>query len=118
MRLRLPYDHTGIIALAVEHLRQEYRTEPDPRHLLPDAFTIADLRAVHEGVAGRALQKDTFRRLMIDSLKELPGRGDRAPGSSCAALLTCSSSVGNVVLVNALHVPSRPFGVRAGVNAR
>ena len=71
-KLRLPYDHASIIELAVERLRREYRAMPDPRHLLPDAFTIADLRIVHEAVAGTALQKDTFRRLMIDQLAELP----------------------------------------------
>ena len=71
-KLRLPYDHASIIELAVELLRREYRATPDPRHLLPDAFTIADLRIVHEAVAGTALQKDTFRRLMIDQLIELP----------------------------------------------
>ena len=71
-KLRLPYDHASIIELAVDRLRQEYRATPDPRHLLPDAFTIADLRIVHEAVAGTALQKDTFRRLMMDELVELP----------------------------------------------
>ena len=70
--LRLPYDHESIIELAVDRLRQEYRAAPDPRRLLPDAFTIADLRIVHEAVAGAALQKDTFRRLMLDQLVELP----------------------------------------------
>ena len=71
-KLRLPYDHASIIELAVELLRREYRAMPDPRHLLPNAFTIADLRIVHEAIAGTALQKDTFRRLMIDQLVELP----------------------------------------------
>ena len=71
-KLRLPYDHASIIELAVELLRREYRATPDPRHLLPNAFTIADLRIVHEAIAGTALQKDTFRRLMIDQLIELP----------------------------------------------
>lgn len=70
--LRLPYDHSAIINLAIERLRQEYRTQPDPRGLLPGVFTIADLRAVHEAVAGRSLQKDTFRRQMMDRLVERP----------------------------------------------
>jgi ADP-ribose pyrophosphatase YjhB (NUDIX family) len=70
-RLRLPYDHLAIIALAVEHLRAEYRVSPDPRHLLDTAFTIADLRAIHAAVTGEDRQKDTFRRQMIDQLTEL-----------------------------------------------
>ena len=71
-KLRLPYDHASIIELAVDRLRREYRETPDPRSVLPDEFTIADLRIVHEAVAGTTLQKDTFRRLMIDQLVELP----------------------------------------------
>jgi ADP-ribose pyrophosphatase YjhB (NUDIX family) len=70
---RLPYDHSAIIELAVERIRAEYDEHPDPRHLLPGRFTIADLRAVHEAVAGAPLQKDTFRRAMLDTLIEAPG---------------------------------------------
>ena len=79
-RLRLPYDHLAIIDLATERLRLEYRTHPDPRGLLHESFTIADLRAVHEAVAGRELQKDTFRRLMIDELESLPAAAEGRRG--------------------------------------
>jgi 8-oxo-dGTP diphosphatase len=79
-RLRLPYDHLAIIDLATERLRQEYRALPDPRRLLPDSFTIADLRVVHEAVAGRELQKDTFRRVMIDELESLPAAAEGRRG--------------------------------------
>lgn len=70
---RLPYDHSAIIDLAVERIRAEYEEQPDPRHLLTNRFTIADLRAVHEAVAGSPLQKDTFRRAMLDTLVEVRG---------------------------------------------
>ena len=79
-RLRLPYDHLAIIDLATERLRREYRAHPDPRRLLHESFTIADLRAVHEAVAGRELQKDTFRRLMIDELESLPAAAEGRRG--------------------------------------
>ena len=79
-RLRLPYDHLAIIDLATERLRLEYRTHPDPRGLLHESFTISDLRAVHEAVAGRELQKDTFRRLMIDELESLPAAAEGRRG--------------------------------------
>lgn len=79
-RLRLPYDHLAIIDLATERLRQEYQAHPDPRRLLHKSFTIADLRAVHEAVAGRELQKDTFRRLMIDELESLPAAAEGRRG--------------------------------------
>lgn len=71
-RLRLPYDHSDIIALAVQRLRADYRESPDPWHLLGTSFTIAALKSIHETVIGEDLQKDTFRRRMIDLLDPLP----------------------------------------------
>ena len=61
---RLPYDHADIITLAVEHIRSNYSDRPDPDGLLGDEFTLRELRIAHEAVAGRALQRDTFRRAM------------------------------------------------------
>ena len=80
IRLRLPYDHFAIIELAIGRLRGEYRAHPDPHGLLRDSFTIADLREVHEAVAGCGLQKDTFRRLMIDELESLPAAAEGRRG--------------------------------------
>jgi ADP-ribose pyrophosphatase YjhB (NUDIX family) len=61
---RLPYDHADIIALAVDHVRSRYAEKPDPDRLLGDEFTLRELRLAHEAVAGRTLQRDTFRRAM------------------------------------------------------
>ena len=60
---RLPYDHVEIIALAVEHVRSHYAREPDPDRR-GDEFTLRELRLAHEAIAGRPLQRDTFRRAM------------------------------------------------------
>lgn len=60
----MPWDHPDIIALAVGHIRSRYQDQPDPDHLLGDEFTVRELRAVHEAIAGRELQRDTFRRKM------------------------------------------------------
>ena len=79
-RLRLPYDHAAIVAMAVGRLRAEYEVTPDPRGLLGDQFTMSQLRAVHEAVAERALGKDTFRRAMIDRLRPSPTRTSGALG--------------------------------------
>lgn len=65
---RLPYGHGDIVDRAVEDLRWRYLGEPDPVGFLPDTFTLRELRAVHEAVAGEALQRDTFRRTMEQSL--------------------------------------------------
>ena len=61
---RLPFDHAGIIKLAVDHIRSRYADKPDPDGLLGDEFTLRELRLAHEAVAGHPLQRDTFRRAM------------------------------------------------------
>jgi 8-oxo-dGTP diphosphatase len=65
---RLPYDHPGIIALAVDDLRSRYIAEPDPDRLLGDEFTLRELRRAHEAIAGEELLRDTFRRTMKSHL--------------------------------------------------
>ena len=60
----LPYDHVKILAAARKELRRRYADLPDPLRLLGPRFTIRELHRVHEAVAGRTLQKDTFRRAM------------------------------------------------------
>jgi 8-oxo-dGTP diphosphatase len=60
----LPYDHVKILAWARKELRQRYADLPDPQRLLGPRFTIRELLRVHEAIAGKALQKDTFRRAM------------------------------------------------------
>lgn len=65
----LPYDHAAIVERAVEEVRARYARTPDPDQLLPRTFTVRELRILHEGVAGRALQRDTFRRAMEPQLK-------------------------------------------------
>jgi 8-oxo-dGTP diphosphatase len=64
----LPYDHTEIIRQAVQTVRADYELGPDPERLLTEPFTILQLRLMHESVAGRKFQRDTFRRLMEPQL--------------------------------------------------
>lgn len=73
----LPYDHDDVVLRAVEAIRAEYLLYPDPRHFLADAFTLRELHAVHETVAGAALGRDTFRRSMGRYLEET---GDHTSG--------------------------------------
>ena len=60
----LPFDHDTIVTLAVTTLRETYTARPDPYRLLPDGFTLLQLRRLHEAVHGRPQVKDTFRRTM------------------------------------------------------
>lgn len=61
---RLIYDHRDIIGFAVQDLRARYLAVPDPDRLLGEEFTLRQLRLAHEAVAGKTLQRDTFRRTM------------------------------------------------------
>jgi 8-oxo-dGTP diphosphatase len=60
----LPFDHDAIVALAVTALRDSYRRAPDPDQLLPEPFTLLELRRLHQAILGETLPKDTFRRQM------------------------------------------------------
>lgn len=75
---RLPYGHGDIVRLAVDDTRRRYEERPDPDGLLPETFTVLELRRVHAAVAGRPLQKDTFRRAM-DAY--LVGTGEMTSGT-------------------------------------
>lgn len=79
----LLYDHSHIVELAVATLRDEYAAAPDPRGLLPEPFTLRALHRLHQSVAGRELQRDTFRRGVLEQLvatgeKETGGVGKPA----------------------------------------
>jgi len=67
---RLAFDHDGIVERAVEWARTLYGRAPDPRGLAGAEFTLLELQRVHEAIGGRALQKDTFRRRVLDDLDD------------------------------------------------
>ena len=74
----LPYGHEHIIERAVGFLRAQYESAPDPAGLLPSPFTLRELQALHEAVAGAVLPKDSFRRAMEGALR---ATGQSATGS-------------------------------------
>ena len=75
---QLPFDHRDIVIEAKQELRRRYGDHPDPEHLLGPSFTIRELRDVHESIAGKPLQKDTFRRAMEPHLR---GTGTLSSGN-------------------------------------
>ena len=58
------YGHDDIVERAVAELRSRYRDNADPDRLLGEEFTLRELRLIHAVVAGKELQRDTFRRSM------------------------------------------------------
>jgi 8-oxo-dGTP diphosphatase len=64
--LPLAFDHAEILGMAVRRIRGKLDYAPIGFELLPDAFSLRDLRLVHEAILGRALNKDSFRRRILD----------------------------------------------------
>ena len=59
--IELAFDHTEIIADAVERLRAKLEYTHIAVHLLPEAFTLPQLQRVYEIILQQALDKSTFR---------------------------------------------------------
>jgi 8-oxo-dGTP diphosphatase len=77
--LPLAFDHADILGMAVKRIRGKLDYAPIGFELLPDAFSLRDLRLVHEQILGRALNKDSFRRRILDRGLVIP-TGERAAG--------------------------------------
>jgi 8-oxo-dGTP diphosphatase len=65
--LDLAFDHNDIVALAVARIRGKLDYAPIGFELLPERFTLLELQRVHERIAGRSFNKDSFRRKVLAS---------------------------------------------------
>jgi 8-oxo-dGTP diphosphatase len=80
-RLPLAFDHDRILGLAVRRLRGKLDYATLGFELLPREFTLLQLQEVHETILGRRLNKDSFRRRMLESRAVAPtGRREAAVG--------------------------------------
>ncbi len=77
--LPLAFDHGAILAAAVGRLRGKLDWAPIGFEVLPETFTLLELRQVHEAILGHPLNKDSFRRKVIDRGLVEP-TGERATG--------------------------------------
>jgi 8-oxo-dGTP diphosphatase len=75
----LAFDHAEILGMAVKRIRGKLDYAPIGFELLPRDFSLRDLRLVHEAILGRALNKDSFRRRILDRALVMP-TGERAAG--------------------------------------
>ncbi|HSL34149.1 MAG TPA: NUDIX domain-containing protein [Candidatus Limnocylindrales bacterium] len=75
----LAFDHAEILGMAVKRIRGKLDYAPIGFELLPRAFSLRDLRLVHEAILGRALNKDSFRRRILDR-GLVVATGERAAG--------------------------------------
>lgn len=61
---RMTGDHRRILATGLARLRSKIQYHPVVFELMPDAFTLGQLQEVVETLAGQALHKQNFRRLV------------------------------------------------------
>lgn len=70
----LPFDHDAILQAAVARLRNKGAWSSLPALLLPEMFTLPELKAVYETVMGERLNDSAFRRKMAElrMIEEVP----------------------------------------------
>ena len=86
---RLAFDHRQILDLALGRIRGKLDYTDIAFALVPDAFTVAELRAVHEVIQGKSYDPGNFRRRFLRMqtdgvLTRAPGR--RATGARPASV--------------------------------
>jgi 8-oxo-dGTP diphosphatase len=58
---RLVFDHSQLLAAALERLRSKVEYTSLPAYLLPEEFTLGELQRAYEIVLGREVEKSAFR---------------------------------------------------------
>jgi ADP-ribose pyrophosphatase YjhB (NUDIX family) len=69
---RLAFDHNEIVEYGLWRLRNKVGYSRIAHGLLPDEFTLADLREVYEAILGRRLDPANFRRQVENSGTLIP----------------------------------------------
>jgi 8-oxo-dGTP diphosphatase len=77
VRSDLAFDHARILADGVERARAKLEYSPLAAAFCPDAFTVAELRAVYEAVWGRELDPRNFHRKVTSAPGLLVDTGER-----------------------------------------
>jgi 8-oxo-dGTP diphosphatase len=85
----LAFDHAEILTATLDRARADLDRSSIAFELVPETFTIQELRAVHETIGGEPLDPGNFRkkflRMIEDGLIEL-ARGKRATASKPASV--------------------------------
>lgn len=61
----LAFDHTQILAMALNRLKNKVRYEPIGFELLPQKFTLFQLQKLYEAILGQELDKRNFRKKIL-----------------------------------------------------
>jgi len=74
VRDKLAFDHTEILAAALERLRGKVEYTSLPAFLLPEEFTLTELQQMYEVILDRPIERSAFRRRVraADLVVEVP----------------------------------------------
>lgn len=61
----LLFDHNAMINLALKNLRRQLSCQPIGYELLPERFTMPDLRQLYETILGQSLDRRNFQKRML-----------------------------------------------------
>ncbi|WP_110588644.1 NUDIX hydrolase [Microbacterium suaedae] len=89
----LAFDHNRIVDYAVWRLRNKAGYSRIAAALLPDEFTLAELRAVYETVLGKRLDPSNFRRLLEGSEALVPTENFRTGSHRPARIFRYNSDI-------------------------
>jgi hypothetical protein len=85
--VQMRFDHRRVLATAASRLRSKIKYRPVVFELMPERFTLTELQATVEAIAGRHLHKQNFRRLVEGAeLVEPTGETSARTGGRPAAL--------------------------------
>jgi 8-oxo-dGTP diphosphatase len=93
----LAFDHDEILRTAVAHVTDRLETTAIAKNLVPDTFTIPELRATFEIVSRKKLDRGNFRRkfnALVASGVVVRAPGKRATASKPAAVYRFRSTLG------------------------
>lgn len=83
----MAFDHHDLISTAITATQNEADELKLPVGFLPDTFTLTELQSLCEQLAGRTLDKSSFRRKLRDRLLVEPVEGKFVGGANRPALL-------------------------------
>ena len=81
----LIYDHLDMIEYAQEYIRQQIKYQPMGLSLMPDKFTMNELRGLYEAVLGVELDRANFQKKILKlgilnrHEKQMTGAAHKAP---------------------------------------
>ena len=83
----MAFDHHDLISTAMTATQNEAEELNLPVGFLPDMFTLTELQSLCEQLAGRAMDKSSFRRKLKDRMMVEPVTGEFVHGRNRPALL-------------------------------